>query len=40
MWRVTYGGFTILETEDEDEAYEAYLGCGPYGKIMEDLHYE
>lgn len=35
MWRVTYGGFTLLETDDYYEAYERYLGCGPYGRIME-----
>lgn len=32
---VTYGGFTYFESEDEDEAYEVYLECGPYGNIVE-----
>lgn len=35
MWRVTFGGFTIWEGDDEDEAHEVYIGCGPYGNIME-----
>lgn len=34
-WVVTFGGFTLLETDDYDRAYDAYLGCGPYGNIME-----
>lgn len=34
-WIVTYGGWTIYEGDDEEEANEAYRACGPYGKIKE-----
>lgn len=35
-YRVTYGGFTIYEGDNADDAYNAYLKAGPYGKIYED----
>lgn len=35
MWQVRYGGFIIWEGEDEQEANEQYLSCGPYGTIWE-----
>lgn len=34
FWRVTFGGFTIWEGVNEDEAEEVYRQQGPYGKIM------
>lgn len=33
-YRVTYGGFTIYEGSDEDQAYNAYINAGPYGRIF------
>jgi hypothetical protein len=32
-WRVRYGGWIIHEGKDYEKAYDAYLGCGPYGTI-------
>lgn len=34
-WTVTYGGFEIYEGDDEEKAYDAYVDCGPYGRIWE-----
>lgn len=33
VWRVMDGGMVILETEDEEEAYETYQKLGPNGHI-------
>lgn len=32
-YRVTFGGFTVYEGRDEDQAWNAYIGAGPYGRI-------
>lgn len=36
MWHVRYAGWEWYDGEDEEEAYEQYLACGPYGTIWED----
>lgn len=33
-WRVTCAGWTVCETEDEDEALRIYSQQGPYGNIQ------
>lgn len=34
-WQVRFGGFIVCETEDYDEAMDAYRAAGPYGTIRE-----
>ena len=34
-YTVRYGGWTIYEGDDLDEAQRVYRGCGPYGSFWE-----
>lgn len=35
-YTVTYGGFTLLETDDYEHAYEVYRLNGPYTRIWRE----
>lgn len=35
-YTVTYGGFVMLETDDYQEAYEAYRLNGPYTALIRE----